>query len=155
MPKNVFKKIIKQVFCIYKEDAELIFTLFGIKIKCKYFCINRLEDICTIPNLQKLLKNGTKFPHPIGIVINDNAKISKNCTIWQNVTIGDGFKEINGLRYPIIGNNVTIFANSVVIGGIVIGDNVTIGAGSVVVKDVAPNTTVAGNPARVIKRDFN
>jgi len=35
--------------------------------------------------------------------------------------------------------------------GIKIGDHVIVGAGSVVTKDVAPNTIVAGNPAKVLK----
>lgn len=36
-------------------------------------------------------------------------------------------------------------------GGVKIGDNVNIGANSVVVKDVPSNTTVIGNPARIVK----
>ena len=44
-------------------------------------------------------------------------------------------------------------ANSVVFGNIKIGNNVTIGAGSVVTKDIPDNCVVAGNPARIIKRN--
>jgi serine O-acetyltransferase len=54
-------------------------------------------------------------------------------------------------RYPTIGDNVTIYANSVIIGGIKIGDNAIIGAGAVVVKDVPPKAVVAGNPAIILK----
>jgi acetyltransferase-like isoleucine patch superfamily enzyme len=45
-----------------------------------------------------------------------------------------------------IGGSVTILP------GVTIGSNVTVGASSVVTKDVEPNTVVAGNPARIIKR---
>lgn len=149
MKKNtLLKKILKRTFAFYKEDAELIFIMLGIKFKFKNPVINRLEDICAIPT--KYINSNIHFPHPIGICINGNAKIGNNCTIWQNVTIGDGFKEKNGSRYPTIGDNVVIFANSVVIGGVNIGDNAIIGAGSVVVDDVPANTTVAGNPAKPI-----
>lgn len=53
---------------------------------------------------------------------------------------------------PVIGDNVKICANAIVIGGITIGDNVTIGAGSVVTKSVPSDCVVAGNPARIIRR---
>ena len=66
------------------------------------------------------------------------------------MTIGRG-KTINGISIPIIGNNVFVGANAVLIGGITIGDNVTIGAGAVVNKDVPANSTVVGNPMRVIR----
>ena len=50
----------------------------------------------------------------------------------------------------IIGNNVFLGANAVVLAGVNIGDGAIIGAGSVVTKDVDMNTVVAGNPAQRI-----
>jgi acetyltransferase-like isoleucine patch superfamily enzyme len=41
------------------------------------------------------------------------------------------------------------------LGGITIGENAIIGAGSVVTRDVAANSTVAGNPARLLKSKEN
>ena len=35
--------------------------------------------------------------------------------------------------------------------GIIIGENAVVGAASVVTRDVAPNTIVAGNPAKVLR----
>ena len=52
---------------------------------------------------------------------------------------------------PIIGDNVDIGSNSVLLGAIKIGDNAVIGAGAVVLHDVPPGDVVAGNPARSIK----
>ena len=40
-----------------------------------------------------------------------------------------------------------------ILGDICIGDNVTIAPNTVVFKDVPSNCVVAGNPARIIKRD--
>ena len=77
-------------------------------------------------------------------------KIGKNFSTYQNVTIGRG-KNINGRYTAIIGDNVTVYTGSVVVGGITIGDNVTIGAGSIVIKDIPSNCVVAGNPAKVVK----
>ena len=45
-----------------------------------------------------------------------------------------------------IGSGSTILAN------ITIGENALVGAGSVVTKDVPPNTIVAGNPARILRK---
>lgn len=50
----------------------------------------------------------------------------------------------------IIGNNVFLGANSIVLAGVNIGDRVIIGAGSVVSKDISSNSVVAGNPAKYI-----
>ena len=82
------------------------------------------------------------------IVIHPNATIGKNCAIYQNVTIGsDGNPE----NVPTIGNNVILYANSIVFGKITVGNNARIGAGAVVFHDVPENAVVAGNPAKIIK----
>ena len=78
------------------------------------------------------------------------SKIGKNCQIWQGVTIGKSRSGIDEPR-PVIGDNVKIYANSLVLGGITIGDNAIIGAASVVLKSVPANCTVVGNPARIVK----
>ncbi len=55
-------------------------------------------------------------------------------------------------RPVIIGDNVWIGMNAIILKGVTIGDNSIIAAGAVVTKDVPPNTVVAGNPARFVKR---
>lgn len=52
----------------------------------------------------------------------------------------------------LIGGNVWIGANSVVLPGVSIGDGTVVGAGSIVTKDVPPNVIVAGNPAKVLEQ---
>jgi acetyltransferase-like isoleucine patch superfamily enzyme len=51
----------------------------------------------------------------------------------------------------VIERGVWIAAGATIIGGVTVGENAVIAAGSVVTKDVAPNTLVGGNPARVIR----
>ena len=56
-----------------------------------------------------------------------------------------------GVRPVIIGENVFIGCNSIILKGVTIGDNTTIGAGSVVSGNIPANCVAAGNPAKVIK----
>lgn len=81
---------------------------------------------------------GLTIPHPVGIVWTREARAGRNFMISQNVTLGgDGHS-----RAPDIGDDVEIFPNAVVIGGIKIGDGAVIGAGSFVNRDVPPHTVV-------------
>ena len=47
--------------------------------------------------------------------------------------------------------NAWIGAGAIILAGVTIGENAVVAAGAVVTKDVAPNTVVGGNPAKVIK----
>ncbi len=54
-----------------------------------------------------------------------------------------------------IGENCFIGGRSLILPGVEIGDNCVVGAGSVVTKSVPPRSVVAGNPARILKRDID
>lgn len=86
--------------------------------------------------------------HGFSTIINAQS-IGANCSIWQQVTIGN--KLDKGESKPTIGNNVKICAGAIVIGDIKIGNNVIIAAGAVVTKDIPDNCVVAGVPAKIIK----
>lgn len=55
----------------------------------------------------------------------------------------------------VIGNDVWIGRDSVIMPGVKIGDGAIIAAYSVVVKDIEPYTVAGGNPARPIKKRFD
>ncbi len=91
--------------------------------------------------------------HGFGTVIHSNVVIGRRVTIYQNVTIA--VRAATGSPHRIvIGDDVTIGANSVVIspneGSLHIGRGARIGAGAVVVKDVPAGATVISAPARVL-----
>ncbi len=52
---------------------------------------------------------------------------------------------------PVIGNDVWICANTIILPGVTIGDGAVVGAGSVVRHDIPPHTFAAGNPCRTIR----
>lgn len=97
----------------------------------------------------KEIDGGFYMAHPYATIINAK-KVGRNFTCRQCTTIGNK-KDGDNEHLPIIGDNVTLGANVVIIGGITIGNNVVVGAGSVVVKDVPDNCIVAGNPAKILK----
>ena len=88
------------------------------------------------------------------VTIGDYVMIGPNVLIS---TVGHplspkGRREHIGICKPvIIGNDVWIGGNAVILPGVTIGSNVVVGAGAVVTKDVPDNCVVAGVPARVIK----
>lgn len=144
------KKMIKSRLTYYDISSKIY------KLHCKGFnynnkkhnflaqqCRNKIfkKYNCWIESSANISEN-INFPHPTGIVIGALVKIGKNCTIYQNVTIGRKYKDKS--EYPTIGDNVIIYANSVIVGNVKIGNNAVIGCNSVVLRDVADNEVVSG-----------
>jgi acetyltransferase-like isoleucine patch superfamily enzyme len=122
-------------------------------------------------------KIGTFVEIQKGAKVGDRCKISSHTFVCEGVTIesrvfvGHGVTFIND-RYPrattaagtlqtdddwncqrtVVREGASIGSGSTILGGVVVGANAVVGAGSVVTKDVPPNTVVAGNPAKVLKK---
>jgi serine O-acetyltransferase len=99
---------------------------------------------------------GLLLVHGWGIVVNKDAHIGSNVTLFNGVVIGrkDTISPTGReTEYPVIGNDVWIGPHAIIIGGVRIGDGAIVGAGSLVTKDVPAHSIVVGNPARVIRSD--
>lgn len=101
--------------------------------------------------------------------ISSHAFICEGVTIHDEVFVGHGVIFVND-RYPraatsdgslktgsdweclntVVESGASIGSGSTLLGGLTIGKGAMVGAGSVVTRDVAPFSTVAGNPARVL-----
>jgi acetyltransferase-like isoleucine patch superfamily enzyme len=108
------------------------------------------------------------------IRVGRNVFINQNCTFYDlgGLTLGDAVMigpsvSLITSGHPldplqrravttgdpiVIERNVWIAAGATVIGGVTVGENAVVAAGAVVTRDVAPNTLVGGNPARVIRK---
>lgn len=119
--------------------------------------------IGTFVEIQKGAKIGPRCK------IQSHTFICEGVTIESEVFVGHGVTFIND-RSPRATNGngqmkteadwncqrtevkrgAAIGSGATLLGGITIGENAVVGAGSVVTRDVPPNTTVAGNPARLL-----
>jgi virginiamycin A acetyltransferase len=70
---------------------------------------------------------------------------------WLEQT-ADFLPKISSRGDTVIGNDVWIGRDAVIMPGVTIGDGAIIAARAVVVSDVAPYTTVGGNPAKLLKK---
>lgn len=116
--------------------------------KSKKINFIRLITASEIP-FSLIFRKDVAFPHAVGIVIAEQAKIGKNVVIWSNVTIGG--KEKDGKTfYPVIEDDVQIMSGAKIIGGITIGKGAKIGAGVLITKDVLPGVVAVSKNEQII-----
>ena len=101
-----------------------------------------------ILNIGAVVGEGTMID--MGAVLGGRATVGRNCHVGAGAVLA-GVIEPASATPVIVEDNVLIGANAVVIEGCRIGHDAVVAAGAVVVSDVAPNTVVAGCPAKVIK----
>lgn len=88
--------------------------------------------------------------HGAGVVIGETAVIENDVTLYHGVTLG-GTSWSPGKRHPTIESGVLVGAGAKILGPITVGARSRVGANSVVIEDVAPEMTVVGIPARIVK----
>lgn len=94
---------------------------------------------------------GLSIAHSGSIVVNGDARVGSRCRIHQGVSIVASEKGA-----PLIGNDVFIGPNAVIVGQISIGDGAYIYPGAVVARDVPAGCGARGVPAKVCdKTDFH
>jgi acetyltransferase-like isoleucine patch superfamily enzyme len=108
------------------------------------------------------------------VIIGNNTRIGLHNTIIGPVTVGNHVNLAQGVVVTalnhnfsnpamrideqgvsttpvVIGDDIWIGANAVILPGVTVGSHSVVAAGAVVTKDVPPHTLVAGVPAKVIK----
>jgi acetyltransferase-like isoleucine patch superfamily enzyme len=94
-----------------------------------------------------------------GVNIHDNVFIGHNVTFindkFPRATNADGSMQTEAdwhVEETTIEEGASVGSSATILCGVTVGRNAIVGAGSVVTKNVAPDTIVAGNPAKPIKR---
>jgi serine O-acetyltransferase len=91
---------------------------------------------------------GLRLPHPVAVVVGEGAVIGSNVTLYQGVTLGRS-NEVSE-AYPVLEDEVTVYAGAVLVGGITVGRGAVVAANAVVLADVPPYATAVGAPARML-----
>ena len=95
---------------------------------------------------------GCRFQDTGGIAIGDDTLIGHGSTLTTLNHSVDPNRRADMTPAPVvIGRKVWLGASVTVVPGVTIGDGAIVGAGAVVTRDVAPNTIVAGVPAKLVR----
>lgn len=86
--------------------------------------------------------------NPKGVFIGEGTYVASGAIIFTH----DFSRGIRGDTK--IGRKCFIGANSIIMAGISIGDEVIVGSGSIVTKNVESNCIIAGNPAKIIRKEI-
>ena len=102
-------------------------------------------------------KNNVLYHYPIN---HDKLAIGKFCSIacgakFSFTSANHTQASLSTYPFPIIGNDVWIGYEAVILSGVTIGDGAIIGTHAVVTKDVPPYTIVGGVPAKTIRKRFS
>lgn len=130
------------------------FSLGDYSVIESFACINNAVGDVIIGNYTRIgLHNTIIGPVTIGHHVN----LAQGITVtalnhkFENPDIRIDEQGVS-TKPVVIGNDIWVGANAVILPGITIGDHSVIAAGAIVTKDVPPHSLVAGVPAKIIKQ---
>jgi acetyltransferase-like isoleucine patch superfamily enzyme len=138
--------------------------IFRSATKYNFIGINKPVSIAVNKNAELSIGDNCGFSGT-SIYVSQKLVIGKYCNFGGNTAIWDTdfhplefkarrFHEVSkNISSPIvIGDDVFVGANSIILKGVKIGERTIIGAGSVVTKNIPADEIWAGNPAKFIRK---
>lgn len=139
---KILIRVASFIYRIWKIKKNPITYARNIGVKIGYNCKIIGMDSATFGSEPYLVQLGDKVEITYGVRF-----ITHDGGVWVGRNI---FPELDIIEPIVVGNNVFIGNNALILRGVTIGDNVVIGAGSVVTRDIPSNTVAAGVPAKKI-----
>ena len=156
---NFMEKLIKKYFA---ATTNCVFMIRKMQYLYNKGAFNRLRSLIIRKKLitkysvhiypDAKIGLGLYIPYPCCIVINGRSIIGSNFTILQNCTIGIKSLDDEYGPAPKIGNNVKMYANSIILGDINVVDDVVLGANSLLLKDALVSGVYLGSPAKLFEK---
>ena len=146
---DIFYIIHPRVIPVFLVRVASLFSRHHLGILGKVVSfLNQILFGCDIARNAQI-DGGLYLPHPMGVVVGENAVIGKNCILHQGVTLGDRGECHKGSD-PVLQDYVEIGTGAKMLGSITIGRYARVGANSVVLKDVEDFGVAVGLPAKTI-----
>jgi maltose O-acetyltransferase len=151
LPEFAFPRLRTLLFRLTGPDIRQDSALLGrVNIIGPRGCVTRLRI-----GSRTIIAPGVTFGLDASISIGHGVSIGPGATLHTGThALGPGSQRMSPTPEPrsiVIDDGVWIGMHALVLPGVRIGQGAVVAAGAVVLEDVAPNTLVAGNPARVVR----
>ena len=130
---------------VYPELRSVFYWRIGKLAKFFFFWMPGRSNLHLVTK-PRHVGGGFYVGHGWGTVVNAK-QIGRNFRVGQNVTIGS-----RNCKEAVIGDNVSVWANAIVLGDITVGDNSQVGAGAVGVKSIPNDSVVVPAKSMIIKQ---
>lgn len=153
---NIMGRLVKSKIHIEGNNCKVIINSGVVIFDSEIFVRGNNADVCIGENTR--IQSNCRFVCQGDnnyIDVSSNCLFSDGVALWNSDThtIFDSTDAVVNPSKPIkIGEHVWLGSNCTILKGVSIGKDSIIGLGSVVTKSIDNNTIVAGNPARIIKK---